>query len=176
MANIENILAEIKELKDNYFQIYLNVYAKLLADKLGDRVDADAVKACFEEIQEYNDAIDEDLHEAEWNKSNKYNWSISSQSFTVAEAGNYVILADYWMEQLPMQRAMGYKVVSADSEANIISGEKDSWFETNIVSVILFAIAGVLLIIIIILLLVKPSDETLEDLDEKTVKVKKANK
>lgn len=168
------VKAEIKGLQDEYFTTYFNVYAKLLADKLGEKVTVDAVKACFEEINEFDDAIDEKLHEAEWNKSNKYNWSKSSQSFTVAEVGNYVILADYWMEQLPAQRAMGYKVVFAESEANIIAGEKDSWFETNLVSVILFSIAGVLLVIIIILLFIKPSDESLEDIDAKAKKAVKS--
>jgi nicotinamide riboside transporter PnuC len=57
-------------------------------------------------------------------------------------------------------------VVIVESEADYIKGETE-WLKNNIVSVILFAVAGVMLILIIILLLVKPSDETLDDVDKK---------
>ena len=42
--------------------------------------------------------------------------------------------------------------------------------KNNIASVILFSVAAVMLIAIVVLSLVKPSDETLEDLDEATEK------
>ena len=164
------VKAEIKELKDDYFDIYLKAYAKLLAQKLSGGLSADSVYDCFEVINEFDDAIDEETHKDLWKKHNQYNWTAASQSFTVAEAGSYLILADYYMQELPMERTVAYKVINAESEANIREGETESWFETNIVSVILFAIAGVLLIIIIILLFVKPSDETLEDIDAKAKK------
>ena len=69
---------------------------------------------------------------------------------------------------------MGYKVISVESKADVIKGQTD-WLKNNITSVILFSIAGVMLIAIIVLLLVKPSDETLKDVDAK-VKEKKKNK
>ena len=57
------------------------------------------------------------------------------------------------------------------SKADVIEGE-NNWLKNNVVSVVLFSIAGVMLILIIILLLIKPSDETLEDVDAAVVKTK----
>ena len=77
-----------------------------------------------------------------------------------------------------MTRAAAYMVVVVESKTAVIEGDDNfgEWIEQNLVSVILFAIAGVMLILIVILLLVKPSDETLEDVDAKAAKEKKTNK
>lgn len=149
----------------NYFEIYKTAYATLLADKVG--ADVSKVLPCFEEIQKYDARITES--DAEWEQFNKYKWQPDSKSFVTAEEGEYLILCDYWEEELPMQRAAAYKLISVASEADVIKGETE-WLKNNLVSVILFGIAGVMLILIIILLLVNPSDETLEDLDEKDEK------
>lgn len=150
---------------EKYFELYKTAYATLLADKVG--ADVNKVLPCFEEIQKYDERITED--DAEWEQFNKYKWQPDSQSFVTAEEGEYLIFCDYWEEELPMQRAVAYKLISVASETDVIKGETD-WLKNNLVSVILFAIAGVMLILIIILLLVNPSDETLEDLDEKDEK------
>ena len=71
------------------------------------------------------------------------------------EEGEYLIGADYWKEELPMQRAMAYKLVIVESEADVIKGETQ-WLKNNVVSVVLFSIAGVMLVLIIVLLLIKP--------------------
>ena len=63
-------------------------------------------------------------------------------------------------------------VISIEQKNDVLPGESD-WLKNNIASVILFSIAGVMLILIIVLLLIKPSDETLEDVDDKA-KEKKA--
>ena len=73
------------------------------------------------------------------------------------------------------RRAAGYKVLDVSSKATTITGDTE-WLKNNVVSVILFAIAGVMLILIIILLLIKPSDETLEDVDKAAKNAKKAKK
>ena len=78
----------------------------------------------------------------------------------------------YWNKELPLERAGAYKVVSVASEADSVEGDSD-WLKNNLVSVILFSVAGVMLILIIILLFVKPSKETLEDVDKKAKKSKK---
>ena len=154
----------------DYFKLYKQTYATLLAEKL-DGVTAEQVEECFVEIAEFNSLIDEEKHPEAWkNSDNKYNWSVASKSFTAADEGRYVILADYWEEEIPQQRVSAYKLIVVASEVDEIDGEKDSWIKNNIVSVILFAIAGVLLIVIIILLLIKPSEETMEDIDEKAEK------
>ena len=176
----EAIATEIKgkltKIQDSYFDLYLEAYAKLLAESIG--ADVDLVKSCFVEIAEFDDRIDEELHEEEWNKNNKYNWSISGQSFTAADEGLYVILAEYWESELPLQRVAAYKVIVAETEADVLQGGNSIWdklenfIETNTVSFVLFVIAGVMLILIIILLFIKPSDETLEDVDKKAAEKK----
>ena len=76
---------------------------------------------------------------------------------------------------LNVNDAVAYKLITVESEAATIKGETD-WLKNNVVSVVLFSIAGVMLILIIILLLVKPSDETLEDVDEKVANKAKTKK
>ncbi len=158
-----------------YFDLYLDLYASKVATAIsGDKA---KIKACFEVIDEYNANITEDDTE-EWEAYNKYNWNASSKSFTTAEEGNYLILGDFWENEIPLQRAAAYKVVIVESEEDVIKGESKfgSWIKNNKVSVVLFAVAGVMLIAIVILLLIKPSDETLEDVDAKAEKKAKKNK
>ena len=169
--------AGLKDVEDkNYIEYYLNCYSTLLAKKIGGSVTADQVKACFRLIEEFDDRITEDNDKKEWNKNNKYNWSVSSQSFTAADEGIYVIMADYWEAELPVQRAAAYKIIVVDSEVDSIAGATLSWIKNNVVSVVLFGIAGLMLIAIIVLLLIKPSDETLEDVDAKAEKAEKKSK
>ncbi len=156
-------LAEAVKLNEvengDYFDLYLNAYVSLLAGKNADDATKAKVKACFTQIKEEADCATE----AEWNASKKYEWSSSSQSFETVESGAYLILADYWEKDLSvLQRVTAYKVVIVESEADVIEGSSD-WLKNNVVSVVLFSIAGVMLILIVILLLVKPSDEKLED-------------
>ena len=163
--------AGLKNVQDKkYIEYYLDCYADLLAEKLGKNVSKQQVKDCFRLIEEYDDRITEENDKAEWNKNNKYNWSVSSQSFTATDAGIYVIMADYWEAELPVQRAAAYQLVVVESEVDSIEGATLSWIKNNVVSVVLFGIAGLLLIAIIVLLLIKPSDETMEDVDVKAAK------
>ena len=157
-----------------YFDLYLGIYAKKVAEAIGE-TDVAAVKACFKKIEAYNANITED--DAEWEAYNKYNWNESSKSFKTVEEGEYLILADFWEKELPMQRASAYKVVIVETEEDVTEGESKvwAWVKNNKVSVILFGVAAVMLILIIVLLLVKPSEETLEDVD-KEVEKKKENK
>ena len=84
----------------------------------------------------------------------------------------YIILADYYDSELPaIDRVMAYQLIEVASEADVIRGETE-WLKNNLVSVILFSVAGLMLILIIILLLIKPSDETLEDVDAAAAKAK----
>ncbi len=165
--------------KKDYFDLYLNAYATLLAKSLGltaEKATVDKIRSCFVEIQEYDSRITKDNAPEEWEAYNKYNWSASSQSFKTVEEGSFLIVADLWEAELAAsQRAMAYRVLVVESEADVIEGEND-WLKNNVVSVILFAIAGVMLILIIILLLIKPSDETLEDVDAQAKKEKKNKK
>lgn len=155
----------------DYFAMYIDVYAGLLAKKVdGDQA---KIKMCFQAVAPYNEKITED--DAGW-AQNKLEWQKSGDSsFLTAEEGEYLILADYWDSLLPtVSRTAAYKLIVVESEADVIKGETE-WLKNNIVSVVLFSVAAVMLILIIILLLIKPSDETLEDVDNKA-KAKKTSK
>ena len=77
------------------------------------------------------------------------------------EEGVYFILGVYSDPDVATNKATAYKVVIAEEKEDVIKGETN-WFKNNVVSVVLFSIAGVMLVLLLILLMVKPSDETLE--------------
>ncbi len=159
---------------ETYFDLYLDIYVGEVAEELG--CDKAKLAKCFVEISEYNENITE--NDPEWEEYNKYKWNASSKSFTAAEEGTYLILGDFWEKELPMQRAAAYHVVLVGTKADTIRGESKvlEWIKNNVVSVVLFGVAAVMLILIIILLLVKPSDETLEDVDKEVEKKKDKKK
>lgn len=161
----ENAEGENKYAYANYFALYLDVYATLLAEDVG--VDKARIKAAFTKIEAYNDRITED--DEEWNTYNKYEFQKSSKtSFKVVNEGDvYIMFADYYDDLKPtFSRVSAYKIIRTEEKADVNQGETQ-WLKDNLVSVILFSVAAVMLILIIILLLIKPSDETLEDVDEK---------
>ncbi|MBQ7949032.1 MAG: hypothetical protein IJ284_04640 [Clostridia bacterium] len=158
--------------KVDYNAINKLAYATEIAKAIGG--DAAEVVKIFTEIEEYNSNITEDNEDAWAASDNKYNWKPASRSFTAAESGIYLILADYWDDDMMyVDHAPAYKLIEVEAEADVIKGETE-WLKNNLISVILFSVAAVMLILIIILLLVKPSDETLEDIDEKAVSKRKA--
>ena len=161
----ENKEGETKYTYSNYFALYLDVYATLLAEDVG--VNQAKVKAAFTKIEAYNDKITED--DEEWNTYNKYEFQKSSKtSFKVVNEGDaYIMFADYYDDLKPtFSRVSAYKIIRAEEKPDVNKGESQ-WLKDNLVSVILFSVAGVMLILIIVLLLIKPSDETLEDVDKK---------
>ncbi len=145
--------------KGEYFDFYLDLYAKKLASKVAGS--ADAIKACFVRIDEYDSTITEE--DAEW-ETNKFKWNSSNKTFEAVENCDYLILADYYESELATQRVMAYKVIEIEEEeyTHVL---KTKWIKDNITSVVLFAIAGVMFVMIIVLLLVKPSEETLEEVE-----------
>lgn len=170
-ARIANLTAAQIE-ADEHFDLYLTAYAELLAKSLGCESDAEIsataanIKKSFVEIKEYDSRITKDNAPELWEEYNKYNWKPAAQSFKTVEEGSYLVVADYYESDIYVQRATAYKLVNVESKADVIEGEKQ-WLKNNIISVILFSVAGVMLILIIILLLVKPSDETLDDVEAK---------
>lgn len=156
----------------DYFKEYASTYLELVAADLG--VEVSKIENCLVAIDEYNEKITED--DAEW-ATNKYQWNSSSRSFKTVEDGYFIMFADYWEKELPMQRAAAFKIVEVEGKQDSTPGDNPvlTWIKNNVVSVILFGVAAVMLILIIVLLLVKPSDETLEDVDAK-VAAKKAKK
>ncbi len=172
-AELQNQINSMTVANGNYLATYLDAYVGLVAAELGVGGDANAVaaiKACFSAIAPVDDRITQENEEAWAASDNEYNWNPESKTFKAAHEGIYVILADYWDEEVNgADRAVAYMVVEVDAEADEISGE-NNWLKNNMVSIVLFSIAGVMLILIIVLLLVKPSDETLEDVDKKANK------
>jgi hypothetical protein len=146
---------------DDIFSVYLKAYAEVLAERLGGNATADSLIAAniFVPISEAGDRING--KEAD----DKYEWNATSKSFKTVEEGYFLVLADYYEQLNPAQRATAYKVVLVQSKKATITGESQ-WWKDNLVSVILFAISGLLLIVVIVLLFVKPSEETLEDVDK----------
>lgn len=175
---------KIDRLYDDPIEYFAALYAQALCDHLGLDIsgedllakDADG-NSILRRIEEYDSTIDEDDFPEEWeNSDNKYHWDASAQSFRPQEQGVYLIFAVFTDSELFGDYAAAYKAVSVDADIDSIPGETQ-WLQNNIASIILFAIAGVMLIIIIILLLVKPSDESLEDIDaEEDGKGKKRKK
>ena len=155
-------------------ELYKLAYA---VELVGDVEEARELLAnAFVEIDEYNEKIDKELHEDEWNNSdNAYEWKPDSRSFIPQATGTYVVLAYFVDPDVAAYDAGAYMVVSVNAKIDSIKGETE-WLKNNIASVILFGIAGVMLILIIILLVIKPSDETLEDYDEPVKAEKKAKK
>ena len=83
--------------------------------------------------------------------------------------------ASYTNPDAAAVKVAAYKVVVVEDEADVLEGE-DNWLQDNLVSVILFGVAGVMLILIIILLFVKTDNKTLADVDESIAKGKKEKK
>ena len=179
----ETLADTAKDLKvtatERGLDLYMLAYATELKNAIGGEVTVAQIMEAFVEIEEYNDNINEDEHPEDWGNSyNAYKWDASTQSFVPQKMGNYIIIACFTDPDIAAYDAGAYKLVTVESEEDVLYGETE-WLKNNIVSVILFGIAGLMLILIIILLVVKPSDETLEDLDgaRKTeVKTKKEKK
>lgn len=156
-------------------------YAAALAGKLDSTSELKAAdfleirngKIVLRKIDEYRDKVSED-----YAPSNKYEWKATDKSFIPVESGNYIVFGVFKDSVYESEDACaaGYKAISVTDKEDINPGESE-WLKNNLVSVILFSIAGVMLILIIILLFVKPSDETLEDIgNEKTAKKEKKSK
>lgn len=156
------------EYYEDYFELYKDTYLKLLAEEIGGNA---------EDIERYIVRIEAYDSENEDAPDNKYEWQKSgSATFKTVEEGEYLIFADYCDTLLPtVSRAVAYKLIVVSSEVDTIKGETQ-WLKNNVVSIVLFAIAGVMLVLIIILLFIKPSDESLENVGKKTEKKEKKDK
>ena len=168
----------LAEANGDYTNFYKKIYAECLAERMGD-VTADELLACeglFVEILPVDSRVDEEKHPDEWKKNNQYNFSATDGSFTAVEQGTYIVLGVFSDAEIASRKVAAYRVVFAEDKDDFVEGEMTEWLKNNLVSVILFAIAGVMLIVIIVLLFIKPSDETLEDVEKKAVKGKKEKK
>ncbi len=152
-------------------EFYLLAYKTALAEQLGIAV-TDFADSDFVQIKEYNSAITKD--DAEWEVYNKYEWNATAKSFNTVEEGRFLVLGIFTDKEVSSQKAAAYKLVLVEDPEDVIKGETE-WLKNNIASVILFGVAAVMLVLIVILLLIKPSDETLEDVDATAEKKEKTD-
>jgi len=159
----------------DYEGYFLEKYAAALAAKF-DGVSADDFltagedgKAIIRAIGEKQSGLSEDVY-----PDNKYEWNPEARSFLPDAEGLFLMFGVFKDAELPGEAIAAYKVIEVEATVDRLTGETQ-WLKNNIVSVILFSIAGVMLILMIILLTIKPSDEELEEVTE-TKKEKKSKK
>ncbi len=93
-----------------------------------------------------------------------YAWDADDLTFVPQDENSYYLVRLTITDNYNHQAAVyGYMGIHVSAAADSYSGESD-WIANNLVSVILFAVAGVALIGIIILFIIKPKDAA--DLDE----------
>lgn len=126
-------------------------------------------------INPYNGSISEDNDL--WDKTdNKYHWNPdSSLSFVPQEQTYYVVKLTVTEAQVPGHEATAYQVIDVRNPIEHIQ-DQTYWIENNIVSVILFSIAAVLLIILVVIAVVRPSEKQIEEVDLEELKGGKKNK
>ena len=136
----------------------------------------DKTKKILYEISAYQIDISSD-DEAKWNRTdNDYYWDPdSSLSFVPQEAGYYVLKLRVDDGVLLGKTAEAFQVIEVRNPIDTIPGQSQ-WLEDNVLSVVLFAISGVLAIVVVVLFLVKPSEKKVEEVDLEKLKGKKKNK
>lgn len=101
-----------------------------------------------------------ELHtgDEDYEEQSAYAWNNSSVTFVPQSASEfYLIRLELTDTGLSNQVTQKYMAIYASAKANEIPGENE-WLKNNIVSVVLYCIAGVLLIALVILFIVKPKD------------------
>lgn len=144
--------------------------------ELDDNPQTDSSKKILREINVYQDDISSD-DEAKWNRTdNDYYWDPDSAlSFVPQEAGFYILKLLVQDNKLRGETAEAFQVIEVRNPIDTIPGQSQ-WLEENVVSVVLFAISGVLAIVVVVLFLVKPSEKKVEEIDLEKLKGKKKNK
>ncbi len=169
-AEILDVSSEDYAAATDYEKLYFESYVKLVAKALDVNANELLTANVFVEIAPYDSNITEEDHAEEYAKNNVYKWNEDNQTFVAQnESDVYFIFALYTASELDFSMVCGYKVITVDAEDDVLPGETD-WLKNNVVSVILFGIAGLMLILIVVVLLIKPSDETLEDVEAKAAK------
>lgn len=117
------------------------------------------------EIEEYDSDVTED--DAAWaDTDNDYEWRPTSLSFRPQQAGFYFVEVEVTDAVFWQDKVTAYQVIEVRNPVDVIEGETE-WLQNNIVSVILFSVAAVLLVAIIVLWLVKPAEKPVEAPEKK---------
>lgn len=85
-------------------------------------------------------------------------WNATSVTFTPRSVEDFYVVRLALTDNNSNQTAYSYTAVAPSVETTPLPGESD-WVENNLVSVILFSVAGVLLIALLALILIKPKDK-----------------
>ncbi len=141
--------------------------------KNAEKYSTENYKDCLVEIGEYQDDVSAE-DEAKWTRTdNAYYWNPdSSLSFIPQEACFYVLKLTVKDAHLPGVTESAYQVIEVRNPIDTIPAESQ-WLQENVVSVVLFAISGVLAIVVVVLFFVKPSDKKVEEIDLEKLKGKK---
>lgn len=141
-----------------------------------DDAQTDNSKKIFYEISEFQSDVDED-DEAKWNRTdNDYYWDPDSAlTFVPQEAGFYVLKLVVKDKVLLGKTAEAYQVIEVRNPIDTIPGQSQ-WLKENVVSVVLFAISGVLAIVVVVLFLIKPAEKKVEEVDLEKLKGNKKAK
>lgn len=117
------------------------------------------------EIEEYNSAITEE--DEAWDVTdNAYYWYPDSLTFVPQKTGFYFVKVTVTDAELYGSAVTSYQIIEINNGTDIMKGESD-WLEENLTSLILFGVAILLAVGIVLVFVIKPVDETLEDLDAK---------
>ena len=157
----------------SYADFVKNVDSYFKAFQALDEKQEDKTFKILYEISEFQSDISAD-DEAKWNRTdNDYHWDPdSSLSFVPQLSGYYILKVLVEDGNYPGETAEAYMVIDVRNPIDTIPG-KLQWLQENVVSVILFAISGVLAIVVVVLFLIKPSDKKVEEVDLEKLKGKK---
>ncbi|MGN1104321.1 MAG: hypothetical protein ACI4QI_05535, partial [Candidatus Coproplasma sp.] len=148
-------------------------------DKVGELFDNPEYRKYFTTVKPVSNLLETDEN---YEMFKDLNWNATSVSFTPRSVEDFYVVRLTLEDNNSKQTEYQYAVVSASVETTSLKGESD-WVEKNLVSIILFSVAGVFLIALVVLLIVKPKDKV--DIDqvyaeevekEKGKKSKKKNK
>ena len=134
----------------------------------------DRMKILYEISVFQNDVSADD---PKWSRTdNEYYWDPdSSLSFVPQVSGFYFLKVIVEDGSYPGETAVAYQVIDVRNPIDTIPGQSQ-WLQENVVSVVLFAISGVLAVIVVILFLIKPSDKKVEEVDLEKLKGNKKKK
>ena len=167
---------ETVSVPSSYADFVKNAEEYFKAFAASDEQQEDKSNKILYEISVFQDDVSAD-DEAKWSRTdNDYYWNPdSSLSFVPQLSGYYILKVVVEDGNYPGETAEKYMVIDVRNPIDTIPGQSQ-WLQENVVSVVLFAISGVLAIVVIVLFLVKPSDKKVEEVDLEKLKGKKKKK
>ncbi len=150
-------------------------YSELVEAVKGVKQLDESIRSRLVEINPYNSDVTED--DDEWDRTdNAYAWNPdSSLSFCPQRVGYYLVEVVVTDAKLIGLSTTAYQAIEIEETSDTVPG-RSPWLQNNLTAIILFSIAGVLFIALIIVFAIKPSDQTVEEVDLESLKKKKNKK